>query len=93
MRFIEKPDRSLRLLNKLMALNDMEKEDLYSIFTIREFYSPTQGSKCLKGRFIILRIQEEINIKNHPSSKGKLMRVIAWLEIRKQSYDHERNYG
>ena len=59
-RTISKPNGDVRIVNKLICLNDLVEKDPYNLSTIREIIQVAQGSKIftvidLKENFITLR--------------------------------------
>ncbi|KRH93834.1 pol polyprotein [Pseudoloma neurophilia] len=67
-RFIEQPNGGLRLVSNEMALDDAVKKDSYTIPTMREIYTTTQGCKW----FTVIDLEEAYYyIENVESDKCK----------------------
>ena len=76
-RFIRKPNGSLRLVSNLMALNKEVKKDEFSLRNIREIINATSGSKFfsvldLKEAFYNIEIEEKDKEKTAFEFEGQL---------------------
>ncbi|KCZ80335.1 hypothetical protein H312_02272, partial [Anncaliia algerae PRA339] len=82
-RFIEKTDGSVWLVNNLMALNGIVEKDPYELANIREVLNSTQGSKYFtvidsRKNFIVLRFVRRISKRQLLSLMEKYMNGTAW---------------
>lgn len=79
-RALEKPDKTIRLVSNLMALNDLVEMDPYELVNIREVVRATQGLKWfsvvgMKEAFYYIEIEEEDRHKTAFEFEGK---VYEW---------------